>query len=267
MLALCVDDEALLLAELVRAVEESPDITETVSFKLSSEALSWAENNRPDIALLDMRLRGGTGIELAEKLFKLYPDLPVVFCTGYREYAYDAFQIHAAGYITKPIKYADVQKEIDIIKSKSASAEKTDKLLTVQCFGNFEAFCNGKPLNFKRKRSKELLAFLVDRRGSAVTAKEITSVMWEDFGDDKKNTMHLYKLFGDLRETLDSVGAGEVLIKNKQEYSVDVSKIDCDFYKFLDGDASAEKSFLGEYMIQYSWAEVTAASLEEKEFY
>lgn len=86
----------------------SPDIDEAVPFRLCSKALEWAKDTRPDVAFLDIQLRGMTGIQLAEKLKEMYPDLPIVFVTGYREYAFDAIQLHVAGYLLKPVTaYSD----------------------------------------------------------------------------------------------------------------------------------------------------------------
>lgn len=261
MIALCVDDELPLLDNLVRVTEASPDISKAVPFSLCSQALEWAKNNKPDIAFLDIKMRGMGGLELAQQLKMLYPELPIIFCTGYRDYAFDAIQIRASGYIMKPVSPEAVQKEIDAAKVTIKNEHEPKKLLTAQCFGNFDVFANGKPLHFKRKRSKELIAYLIDRRGSTVTTRELCAVLWEDFGDDQKNMAHLYKLFEDLRKTLASEGAEAVLIKNNQEYSVNTQLIDCDYYKYLENDASAQKKFAGEYMLQYPWAEETTAAL------
>lgn len=263
MTALCVDDEAMLLDALQRAVEASDDIDETAAFRFTSEALAWAAENKPDVAFLDIQLRGMTGLELAGKLRELYPELPIVFCTGYKDFAFDAIQMHASGYLLKPIRPDEVQKEIDNIKRVLPS----DKLLTVQCFGNFDVLCGGIPLNFKRKRSKELFAYLVDRRGASVTTKEICAALWED-GDVQKQMLYLYKLYADLRDTLDSVGAGEVLTKGTQSYALLTDKLDCDYYRYLEGDPKYLGAFRGEYMIQYPWAEETTALLQgDKEKY
>ena len=51
----------------------------------------------------------------------------------------------------------------------------TKEKLQVHCFGHFEVFYNDKPVIFKRKQTKELFAFLVDRQGSAATASDINS--------------------------------------------------------------------------------------------
>ena len=55
----------------------------------------------------------------------------------------------------------------------------------------------------------------------------------------------------------------DVIIKKWNYLAIDVSKIDCDYYKFLDGDAVAVNSYMGEYMANYSWAEMTTANLSE----
>ena len=194
--ALCVDDESLLLAALVRAVESSTDISKTVSFTKCSEALEWAQNNKPDIAFLDIHMRGMDGFALAEKLLEIYPSLPVVFCTGFDDHAVDAFKLHAAGYVMKPVKTEDIQKEIDHIKQIYIKSEpRSVNKLKVHCFGNFEVFANGEAVHFKRKRSKELLAYLVDRRGARVSAREICIALWEDDGALQNNVMYFYKLF------------------------------------------------------------------------
>ena len=48
----------------------------------------------------------------------------------------------------------------------------------IQCFGNFEIFVNGRTLAFKRSKSKELLAYLVDRNGATCTNGEMLAVLW-----------------------------------------------------------------------------------------
>ncbi len=259
MLALCVDDEAPLLAELVRSVSASDDITEIVQFRFSSKAFEWAKENKPDIAFLDVQLRGSTGIELADKLKTLYPDLPIIFCTGHKEYAYDAMQLHASGYVLKPVTPDAIQKELDVVVKKGG---KTDKL-TVNCFGTFDVLKDGKSLSFSRKKSKEVFAYLIDRRGASVTAKEMCAVLWEDSDDFEKNVLYLYKLIADLKNTLTESGFPELFIRQNYNYSINTQQIDCDYYKYLDGDQKAKNKFTGEYMSQYSWAEDTLALLYE----
>lgn len=254
MIALAVDDEKAMLNALVKAISASPDIDEVAEFNMCSKALEWVSDHTIDIAFLDISMRGMGGLALAEKILELQPDCKVIFCTGYTEYAVDAFKIHVSGYLMKPITAEAVQKEIDHIKGQKAN----EKLLTIKCFGNFEVYANKETLPFKRPKTKELLAYLVDRNGAGVTTKEICAVLWEDEMDDKKNRNYLYQLVKDLREALKAVNAESVLIKTSTTYAIDTDKVDCDYFSYLE---KGKPKFIGEYMLQYSWAEVTCGLL------
>ena len=255
MIALAVDDERLMLNALSAAVKASPDIDKLTEFTSCSAALEWAKENAADVAFLDISMRGMGGLALAQKLLELHPKTKIVFCTGHSEYAVDAFKIHVSGYLMKPINAEAVQREIDHIK---LTAE-TKKLLTMRCFGTFEVFADGKPLAFKRSIAKEVLAVLTDRCGSGITLKQICAVIWQDNTDDIKNMNYLRQAFSDLRKTLESVGAEDVLLRaGIHSYSLNTELVDCDYYRFLQ---CGKPAFRGEYMKQYSWAEETCALL------
>lgn len=254
MIALAVDDEIPMLNALKRAVQASPDISEVAAVGSCSEALEWAKGHDVDIAFLDISMRGMGGITLAERLLEIQPDCRIVFCTGYAKYAVEAFQLHASGYLMKPIFADAVQKEIDYIKGQKAK----ERLLSIKCFGNFEVYFHGEPLPFRRTKTKELMAFLVDRNGAGVTTREICAKLWEDDTDDARNMNYLYQLLNDLYHTLKNVKADAVLVKTGSTYAVDTERLDCDYYSYLK---TGKPDFLGEYMSQYSWAEGTCALL------
>ena len=257
MIAIAVDDEALMLRALVKAVKASPDITSVADFTSGEDALEFIKNNPADVAFLDINMRGMGGLSLAEKIVGFCPECRIVFCTGYEEYAIKAFKLHVSGYLLKPISAADVQAEIDNIKG----VRKREKPLTAKCFGNFEVYINGEKLTFKRSKTKELLAFLIDRHGSGVTIAQIGLALWDN-DREQKNQNYIHQLFRDLRQSLEKVGAGEIFERNNYFYSVNPEKIDCDYYTYLK---TGKPEFLGEYMSQYSWAEETCGMLWKKE--
>ena len=257
MIAIAVDDEILMLGALVAAIEASPDIAEVSSFSNCEEALSFVKENYVDVAFLDINMRGMGGLTLAEKIVAERPNCKIVFCTGYEEYAIPAFKIHASGYLMKPISAEDVQCEIDNIKG----VRRMEKPLTVKCFGNFEVYAKNEKVMFKRLKSKELFAFLVDRNGAGMTAKQICAVLFPDDMDDTKNAAYLRQLVLDLKNTLKSVGAEGVLCHETPCYRIDTSLIKCDYVSYLE---NGKPEFFGEYMTQYSWAEETCAMLSFK---
>ena len=254
MIAIAVDDEILMLGALVKAITASPDIAEVTKFSDCDQALEFVKNNRIDIAFLDINMRGMGGLTLAEKIIAACPSCKIVFCTGYEEYAIPAFKLHASGYLMKPISAEDVQAEIDNIKG----ASQNEKLLTVKCFGNFEVYAKNEKVMFKRLKTKELFAFLVDRNGAGMTAKQICAILFPDDTDDTKNAAYLRQLVLDLKNTLKAVGAENVLRHETPCYRVDTALIQCDYISYLE---IGKPEFHGEYMTQYSWAEDTCAML------
>ena len=256
MIAIAVDDEPLMLGALTKAIQASVDIASVADFTSCEDALDYVKNNPADIAFLDINMRGMGGLALAEKIIDSCPDCKIVFCTGYEEYAISAFRLHASGYLMKPVSAEDVQVEIDNIKG----VRQREKLLTVKCFGNFEVFAKGEKLTFKRSKTKELFAFLVDRNGAGVTVAEIGVALWEN-DEDQKNHNYIHQLFRDLRQSLELVGVEEIFERNNYSYSINPEKLDCDYYTYLK---TGKPEFRGEYMSQYSWAEETCGLLWER---
>ena len=254
MIAIAVDDEPLMLYALVKAVKASPDITSVAEFSSCDEAFRWAQSNPVDVAFLDIDMRGMGGLALAQGIMESNPDCRIVFCTGYERYAVEAIKLRVSGYLMKPISAKEVQEEIDYIKGRKAK----EKPLTVKCFGNFEVYAHGEKLPFRRTKTKELFAFLVDRRGAGVTGKEICARLWTDSGDEGKYQNYLRQLILDLRQSLEAVGAGDLLEQSNYTYFLDTEKIDCDYYSFLK---TGKPEFRGEYMTQYEWAEDTCGLL------
>ena len=256
MIAIAVDDEILMLGALVAAIKASPDISEVSQFSDCGEALDFVKENAVDVAFLDINMRGMGGLALAEKIISFCPECKIVFCTGYEEYAIPAFKLHASGYLMKPVSAKDIQVEIDNIKG----IRQSQKPLTVKCFGTFEVYARGEKLAFKRSKTKELFAFLVDRNGAGVTVAEIGVALWEN-DEDQKNQNNIHQLFRDLRQSLEAVGVEDIFERNNYYYSLNPEKLDCDYYAYLK---TGKPEFRGEYMSQYSWAEGTCGLLWTK---
>lgn len=253
MTVIAVDDEPLMLGALVKAIKASPDIADVKDFSSCEDALEFIKSNSADIAFLDINMRGMGGLSLAKNIVDFCPDCKIVFCTGYEEYAISAFKLHVAGYLMKPISASDVQIEINNIKG----LRKREKLLCAKCFGHFEVYVKGEKMVFKRSKSKELLAFLIDRHGAGVTAAEIGAVLWEN-NRDHKTQNYIHQILRDLRLTLEAYGIDDIFEKNNNFYSINSEKIDCDYYTYLK---TGKPEFIGEYMTQYSWSEGTCGLL------
>ena len=135
--------------------------------------------------------------------------------------------------------------------------------LRVQTFGNFELFCDGKPVVFKYSKTKEIVALLVNNRGAQTSNGEIIASLWEDDGDPDKKGSYLSNLRQDLQNTFDRLKLHGILLKQRGSLAIAVDRIECDLYDWLDKKKESRYQYLGDYMNQYSWAEYTHAELDE----
>ena len=159
------------------------------------------------------------------------------------------------------------KEEISVIMIKSTWAEQdtfSNNKLIVQTFGNFEVFYGDRPVAFMRAKSKELLAYLIDRRGATVTTAEACGILWEDKEYNFSLQRQFQTIVSDLIKSLKMYKIEHVVYRRRNCLSVDVSKLDCDVYKLLEGSGTAKENYNGEYMSNYSWAEMTAGFLLQK---
>lgn len=261
MRILAVDDKAMPRKALVRAIEEAAPDADVVACANAAEALALPDAASFDVAFLDIDMPGTSGIELARELKRLNPRVNVVFATGFGEYMADAFAMHSSGYLMKPVTAEAVAAELENLRFPPVPPADEGRLV-VHCFGDFEVFSGGEPLAFERAKTKELLAYLVDRRAAVVPLREIEAVLWEDsHGGRGVSGSYLRTLAADLKRALSGSGHGDVLVKRYGALGVNASRIACDYYDFLDGDLLAINAWHGKYMEQYSWAEETKAAL------
>ena len=256
MIIFAVDDEPSALKILCRAIEEAEPEAEIFDYKNARDTFEAAEQGLiPDIAFLDIDLPVMNGIILAKRLKQINKNLKVIFTTGYEEYALQAWKVQANGFLIKPIYTDDIIREIENLKIPHL--ETSNKRVRFQTFGNFEVYIDDKPIEFERSKTKEYLAYLVDR-GTVCTNAEIIAALWNNEVKDA----YIRLLRKDLLDTFKASGFKEVLLFGRGKQGIDRDKVDCDYYDWQKGMPSAINNYRGEYMQQYSWAEFTKGSLD-----
>ena len=257
MRAICVEDEKLIMELTVSMCRELPDLDEVFGFLRAGDALDWLEGNSADLALLDINLPDMDGIALARAIREKQPDISIIFLTGYTEYALDAFALHASGYLVKPISKKRLQEEVSY--ALAGKRNPAPPRVLVKTFGNFDVEANGQTVSFRRSKSKELLAYLVDRHGSSVTRAQAFAILWEDRTYDRSMQKQMDVIIRSLRSTLEEYGIEDILDIRSGQMRIVPERLDCDLYHVLEGDGEAMHSYRGEYMSSYAWAELTEA--------
>lgn len=257
---LVVDDERPAREEMELLLANIMPDARIICCADAGAALACAQAEQFDIAFLDVELGTSSGILLAKQLKDIQPDIHIIFATSYPHYAVDAFSVRATGYLLKPIQEEHIHRELSFVYGKT----KTDKKMTrIQTFGGFEVYVRDERITFKRKKSKELLAYLVVRRGAGVSIRDAHGILFEDKPYDKG---YFHVILSDLKQALREAEAEDILIKTRNSIAVDPQKIDCDYYRFLNGDVQAINSYHGDFLPGYEWAEFSVAYMDSKKF-
>ena len=93
------------------------------------------------------------------------------------------------------------------------------------------------------------------------TNGELMAILWED--ESEGQDAYLRNLVSDLRNYFKMHDCEDALIKKRGLLAIVPDKVYCDYYEWMDGNPEVVNRYHGEYMSQYSWAEVTFAGMFE----
>jgi two-component system, LytTR family, response regulator LytT len=128
---LAVDDERPALDEIGYLLRRCAGVSEVLTVESSTEALRHLRQHHFDVVMLDVRMPGLDGLELASVLAQFSSPPAVVFVTAHEEHALEAFDVNATGYLLKPVseeRLADVLKRIVWIREASEGRDDLDAL-------------------------------------------------------------------------------------------------------------------------------------------
>ncbi len=277
---IAVDDEQNALNRFERMISHDSRLELLKTFTNPIEALTFIKSNHVDIAFLDIEMPQMTGLELAENLMDSNPFIEIVFVTAYNQYALEAFRAHATGYLLKPLSREDFTTQIDIMEKKLSKERKPmDDRLFVNCLGAFSIRRNpneGENIRFRTSKAEELLAFLIHSEGRPRSKDMILDHLWPDTDIDKAaNNFRVTCTY--IRSTLADCGYLDVLLRDHDDYSVNISRINCDYLEFrkkvnnvaalsLDEAKNTVNLYKGPYLENrfYDWAEDARGWLENR---
>lgn len=119
------EDEALLRADLVAKLRHAwPALRIVAECEDGASALEAIAAHRPDVAFLDIRMPGLTGLEVAAAATAESPHTQVVFVTAYDQYAIDAFERGAIDYLLKPIAPQRLEATVQRLQSRAGGGDR-----------------------------------------------------------------------------------------------------------------------------------------------
>lgn len=250
-----VSNDEIVLAGMMGAIREAVPEASVTGFQSPAEALEHARIQGCDVAFLAVDAAGENGMQLAEQLKAAKPKTNIILVTGSDAYFKEAIRLRASGCVAAPLTVAQVREELENLRYPLPGK----KRMRIQTFGNFEVYVDGVPVKFKYNKTKELLAYLVDRRGTLCTFGEIKTVLFED---DKNHDNYVKSLRKDLLDTLKALRLAHVVRHTHGRLGLVPEHVDCDYFEWYS-NPSASQDFMGQYMAQYSWGEYTNAYMQK----
>ncbi len=206
--AILVDDEQMALDFLEHLLREHNDIE--IVDKLTNP-LSVKENvmqTNPDVVFLDINMPQVNGLELAEQILEMNPNIQIVFVTAYDDYALSAFEINALDYLLKPIQKERLKKTMKRLAQNSPlvtehSSTKQDRLLLSVC-GSFSIKKeNGETelVSWRTSKVRELFHYLLHNKERLVRKSLLIELIWPGL-DPEKAYAQLYTAIYHVRKAL-----------------------------------------------------------------
>jgi DNA-binding LytR/AlgR family response regulator len=128
--AVIADDEPLMREQLrARLAEAWPELEIAAEARNGAEAVERVAAERPDVAFLDIRMPGMTGIEAAREIATLEHIPEIVFVTAYDQYAVSAFEQGAIDYVLKPAERERLALTVQRIRKRLTERSTTPALL------------------------------------------------------------------------------------------------------------------------------------------
>lgn len=136
-----------------------------------------------------------------------------------------------------------------------------NRTVSIRTFGYFDVFVGDAPIAFRNKKSKELFALLVDRKGGYVTSEEAISFLWEDEPANTLTLSRYRKVALRLKSTLEEYRISDIVEAIDGKRRIVMDKVECDLYNYLSGKEEYSQLFKGSYLTNYSWGEMTLGEL------
>jgi two-component SAPR family response regulator len=213
-------------------------------------------NESPDVVFLDL-----DGLDLDEPEAASLQDygyergITLVLVAASEAHALRAVGLKAEGYLLKPIVAAETLTLLARLRARLQPSR-----AEIRTFGHFDVFVDGQPLYFKNAKAKELLALLVDKRGT-VTMEMAITVLWDNRSYDDR-VKQLYRKAVSFLQKLFTGRELDIFASNRGSCFIKPENFACDYYDLLKGRKEAIAAFNGEYMFEYAWAELTLVQIE-----
>jgi two-component SAPR family response regulator len=280
MKVMLVDDEPLALQFLESQLHSIGDFTIVGAYDSTRGLTKKIIEQQPELLFLDIKIGAVNGVELASTIQEVKPDLPIVFVTGFHEYAVQAFEVNALDYIVKPIQKDRLIKTIQRLHQDEITESASEAPIQIMCMPTLQFIQNNAsiPVQWRTSKAKEVFCFLLHHAGKPVRKDVLIEEFWGET-ELAKSTTQLYSTIYVIRKTLAASLPSLSLSSKDQCYQLHVgdTKIDVEEWQkqlhqllplqqdTLPSYQALLRQYNGDYFATegYGWAETKQRYVQE----
>lgn len=281
--AILIDDEEIALDVMEIVLQEVGGVTVLGKFRLVSEAIAQSEGMQPDLIFLDIEMPETNGLAASAALLAIFPDADIVYVTAHHQYAVDAFDTKAIGYLLKPVvkhrliktleKHTELREKAalragSLISSRDSvkSPESSRRTLSLKLLESMELYdADGRLFTWRTKKSKELFGYLWHHDGTPVYRYRILEHLWPELDSERAQALFHTTMYY-VRNTLKLAGCPDMIGFGDERYWMRTDEVACDVTRLEElvgrgrptSDAEELLSlYRGDYFEteNYSWAD------------
>ncbi|MBQ8927923.1 MAG: response regulator [Oscillospiraceae bacterium] len=255
MHTITLDDESLAVSAMQRALHRTDPGGTHIGVLRVDEFLDHVTSHRDlDIAFIDIEM-GTDGITVTRCLKALAPEVNIVIYSGHPQYKADALDEHVSSFIVKPVTQEKLQVALDNLRHP-LKTEQNAAPLRVITFGSFVVYrAPGQVMTFSVSHSLAVLAYLIDRCGTPVTAREIAADVFGRREFDTAVSKDISKYVLALIKDLTAAGFTDAVIKQHKLIRINTTRISCDLYEALHGNPAALAAYHDDYLPGFAWSQ------------
>lgn len=259
MKIIVVDDEIVALNTFLLSTVNRVDISAQMFLDEPEGAIAFTKSHEVDAAFLDIQMPKMNGLELAKKLIEVNPKIKIFFITSY---AFDETSTaesignNFAGYCYKPYDRELLSRQLDRLSEEASSNKALE--IRIKTFEGFDIFVNGNIINFRNKKSKEMLAYAVNKRGAYATMEEIIGALWPDKDSDLARISYRDSVWK-LRRTLNGNGLDALVAFDRGRLRLNKANVKCDVFDLFEEKSDVVS--IVSYLPGYDWSVDYEASI------
>lgn len=238
MKAILIDDDQPTLFILNKMLAKIPRVEIVGEFLSAGDAYHFLKHNPVELAFVDIKMPGESGLDFAWRSLAEFPDLYVVFLTAYKDYAVEAFEVQAFDYIVKPIQQERLERTVSrVLQRKAAGISSRNtveqaKVLSVYCLGGLDLRnTNDDFVMISSSKGQELFAYLLVHRERLTSKWRIMEDVFQGMSPQNAET-YLNTTVYKLRKVLEQYGKRSAIVVASESYVMEVKDFYIDFIEF-----------------------------------